>query len=67
MSHLLTNEQAAEIARSRSAEIASDIYVRNPLAMADEEFAERTRQAIEHDLVVTLEGLMEPDEAGEGS
>jgi hypothetical protein len=34
MSRLLTGEQAREIAQSRSAEIASDIYLRTPLAMA---------------------------------
>ena len=65
MPRLLTDEQAGEIARSRSAEITSDIYLQNPLAMADDRSAEKVREAIEHDLTVCLEGLMEPD-GGEG-
>jgi len=63
MPRLLTDEQAAVIAGEFAEKVAWRIDADRPLVMSESAFFNQVKQAIEHDLTDTLEGLMEPDEA----
>lgn len=64
MPRLLTDEQVESIAPRGAEGVAELIWLARPdLA---EKHVESLEEAVQHDLTVTLEGLMEPDE-GEGS
>jgi hypothetical protein len=65
MPRLLTDEQVRTFAAESSAKLTQLIVGELPLSFPTDEASEKLREAIEHDLTVTLEGLMEPDE-GEG-
>lgn len=58
---LLTEDQVTTLAAQYSARLAQAITEEWPLSFTTDEAVETLREIIEHDLAVTLEGLMEPE------
>jgi len=64
MPRLLTDEQVEHVAKGGAESVAELIWLARP--ELGSKHVKGLEEAVQHDLVVTLEGLMEPDE-GEGS
>jgi hypothetical protein len=62
MPRLLTDEQVEQLASKHASLVVGDLYIARPVPMSNDETLGLMREAIEHDLIKCLEGLMEPEE-----